>query len=94
ITVWVVSRVLPLKLFEYLRQYAAPFAATGVMVAIIFGTKSLLGEVVNTTVLLVLCIAVGAIAYSVTILLIAPQLLQRAIALFRSALPQSKLKKT
>jgi PST family polysaccharide transporter len=93
VTVWVVNRVLPLNVFEYLRQYAAPWAATGVMVAIIFGTKFFLSEIVTTPVLLVLCIVLGAIAYGVTILLIAPQLAQRAIALFRSALPQSKLKK-
>jgi O-antigen/teichoic acid export membrane protein len=94
ITVWVVNRVLPLNVFEYLRQYAAPFAATGVMVSIIFAAKFFLSEIVNVPILLAICIALGTIAYGLTILLIAPQLSQRAIALFRSALPQSKLKKT
>jgi O-antigen/teichoic acid export membrane protein len=94
ITVWVVHQVLPLKVFDYLRQYAAPFAATGFMVAIIFATKFFLGEIVTTPVLLAICIVVGTIAYGVSILLIAPQLFQRAIDLFRSALPKFKLKKT
>lgn len=94
ITVWVVHKLLHINLTTYLSQYAAPLVASLTMVVTILGAKHFLGEMVNLPTLLAICIALGAVVYVATILLIAPKLAQQAINLFRSALPKSKWKKT
>lgn len=94
ITVWMVHKLVHIDLITYLRQYAAPLAASLAMVVTILGTKHFLGGMVNLHMLLAICIVLGAVVYVSTILLIAPKLARQAINLFRSALPQSKWKKT
>ena len=94
ISVWVVHKLIHIKLITYLRQYAAPLAASLAMVVAIVGAKHLLVKLVNLHTLLAICIVFGAVVYVAMILVIAPNLARRAIDLFRSALPQSMWKKT
>lgn len=91
INVWVVHKLLRIQLRTYLNQYAAPLAGALLMAIAILGTKHFLGGIANAQCLLAICIAIGAVVYVATILLIAPKLVERAIDLTRSALPQSSI---
>lgn len=90
INLWVVNKLIHFKLTTYLGQYAAPLAGSLAMVVTILGAKHFLGGMVDLHTLLAICIALGAVVYVATILLIAPKLSRRAIDLFRSALSKSK----
>ena len=94
ITLWIVNKLIPINFRTYLSQYAAPFVASLVMVASIFTAKYFLNELVNLHILLVICILLGAVIYTLTIQFIAPKLFKRAIDLFSSVLPKFMLKKT
>ena len=94
ITLWVVHKVMPFNVKDYLRQYAMPLLASLVMVIVLFGTKALLSGTLDMHILLPGCIILGAAVYITIILTLAPKLAQRVIDLVRSALPQSMLKKT
>ena len=94
ITLWIVNKLIRINFRTYLSQYAAPFVASLIMVATIFGIKYFLYDQVSLHILLAICIPVGAAVYLITIRLIAPKILKRAIDLFSLILPKFMLKKT
>jgi PST family polysaccharide transporter len=93
IVLLVVNKVLPFKWDEYFRQYLPQLIAGLGMVFALLGAKFLLNDKLNVHILLPAYIVFGVAVYVTTILVIAPKLLRQAVELFRSALPQSMVKK-
>ncbi len=92
LTVWFLKKMIRINLITYLQQYIAPLVGSLAMVAAILGTKYFLSNLISLPTLLLTSILVGAIVYPVTIILVAPKVFWQFIDLFRSFLPQSKLK--
>ncbi|BAY75402.1 polysaccharide biosynthesis protein [Nostoc linckia NIES-25] len=93
LTVFFLKKIIRINLLIYLQQYVAPLAGSLAMVAAILGIKYLLGNLINSsTILLLISIVVGLIVYIATIMSIAPKVFWQTIDLFSSFLPQSKLK--
>ncbi|MBD2360875.1 MOP flippase family protein [Anabaena minutissima FACHB-250] len=83
LTVWVVWKLVRINVVTYLRQGAAPLAATITMLGTIFAVKYLLGNIVNTSAMLAVAILVGAIVYVLSIFLIAPKLFWQVVNIAR-----------
>ncbi|AFY43976.1 lipopolysaccharide biosynthesis protein [Nostoc sp. PCC 7107] len=103
IPIFVLKKLINIKLTTYLQQYLTPLVATLAMVAGILGIKSLFNlsiknlfnfpDIVNSYALLALCIVGGFLIYTGTITLIAPQHLQQIRNLLSSLFPKMSLKK-
>ncbi len=87
VQLWAIYKLLQIKLTTYFAQFVAPLIGTLIMAVAVLGTKHFLSGLANSSVLLVVYIAVGAITYLTVIFLIAPQLLRQVIDLGRSTLP-------
>ncbi|MEA5564729.1 MOP flippase family protein [Anabaena sp. UHCC 0399] len=83
LTVWVVWKLVRINVVTYLRQGAAPLAATITMLGTIFAVKYLLSNIVNTSAMLAVAILVGAIVYILSIFLIAPKLFWQVVNIAR-----------
>jgi PST family polysaccharide transporter len=92
ILLWVVNKVLPFKWTEYFQQCRSQLIAALVMVSTVLGFKYVFGGTLSVQVLLLIYVALGAITYGTTIVVIAPQLPVRFAAIVRYAVPQPMLK--
>lgn len=90
---WILHKLIHIKLTTYFRQLAAPLVGSVIMVAAIFGTRYFLSSLLSLQLSLAVYIVVGAIVYTGLILLIAPVLFQQAIGLINSAIPNAKRRK-
>ncbi len=86
LTVWVTNRIIGVGFGTYLSRYGASLVASLGMVAVVGGAGYSLTGVVSLQILLPLCILVGVVVYSLTVLLIAPTLAREALELMRLAL--------
>ncbi|MGB2984297.1 MAG: MOP flippase family protein [Phycisphaerae bacterium] len=86
LTMWVTQRIIRVGFGTYLSQYGASLVASLGMVAAVGGARYSLTGVVSLQILLPLCILVGVVVYSLTVLLIAPRLAREAFDLSRLAL--------
>ncbi|MGB7442987.1 MAG: MOP flippase family protein [Coleofasciculaceae cyanobacterium] len=94
INLWVLRKLIGVKILTYLNQLTAPLLGSLVMVLAIFGSKQLLVGWLKDEAILVICITIGIVAYGLTMRLIAPKLFQQVLELVRSVLPKSAGKKT
>lgn len=76
---WAVSRLIQTPLLTYLRQFVAPLSSSLVMAITILCAKQLLEGLVNSHVLLAICIVIGTIVYGLTIRLFSPKLFQKLL---------------
>lgn len=84
LTFWALRKATGLTAWSYIRQTIEPALASAVMVAAILGFKWATEDLADLAVL-VGGIAVGAVAYTLTILLIAPQLVDDVRNVLRDA---------
>ncbi len=87
IQIWAIYKLLQVKLITYFAQFVAPLIGTLIMAVAVLGAKYFLSGLANSSVLLIVCIAIGAMTYLTAIFLIAPQLMRQVIDLCRSTLP-------
>ncbi|NJR74104.1 MAG: MOP flippase family protein [Scytonema sp. CRU_2_7] len=90
ISIYLVRKLIPLQLMTYLCQYAIPLTGTLVMVSAILGAKYLLGGLINSATLLIVSIIIGAVAYILTIFLIAPKVFRQTLDFIELAVPKLK----
>ncbi|MBE9209871.1 lipopolysaccharide biosynthesis protein [Nostoc sp. LEGE 06077] len=83
VTIWVVWKLIRIDVPTYLRQGAAPLAATGIMLLAIFGIKYFLSHLISYSAILALATLVGLAVYVLSIFLIAPKLFWRVINIAR-----------
>lgn len=86
LSVWLVYRLIEIDLLRYLRLFLPAATGSLVMLAFIFSLKLSLTNLVPLQFLLTGCIVMSALAYAVTIRLVAPSLAYQAIDLLRSTL--------
>jgi len=79
VDLWFIRKLIGIKLTTYLQQYVIPLTGVLAMTCVIFATKELLKNVVNIQTLLVICIVLGAITYTVAIVLLAPKIVQQIL---------------
>lgn len=87
VQIWAIYKLLQVKLITYFAQFVAPLIGTLIMAVAVLGAKYFLSGLTNSSVLLIVYIAIGAITYLTAIFLIAPQLMRQVIDLCRSTLP-------
>ncbi len=87
VQIWAIYKLLQVKLITYFAQFVAPLIGTLIMAVAVLGAKYFLSGLANSSVLLIVCIAIGAMTYLTAIFLIAPQLMRQVIDLCRSTLP-------
>lgn len=81
-------KLIHIQITRYVSQFIAPVLGSLVMVLGIIVTKQLFRDLIGLPVLLVVCIVVGAIVYTASMLLIAPTIFKQLLELTRlSALP-------
>jgi len=83
---WLVRRLIMIDLVTYLRQFIPPTIGSLVMLSFIFSLKFSLNNIVPLQFLLATCIMMSALAYMVTIRLVAPSLAYQTIDVIRTAL--------
>jgi PST family polysaccharide transporter len=83
LTVWVVWKLVRINIVTYLRQGAAPLAATITMLGAIFAVKYFLSDLINYEAILAISILFGAIVYVLSIFLIAPKLFWQVVNIAR-----------
>ena len=88
IRLWLLRKLIGLRLREYLGRRAAASVASVVMVGAVFGVKLLLASSLSLHGLLAACIVTGAVAYVVLIALLAPAVLLKMLEWARLALPR------
>jgi PST family polysaccharide transporter len=93
ISIYLVRKLIPLKLFTYLRQYAIPIAGTLVMAITILGVKHFLSNLINLPTSLAVYITIGAVAYALTIFLIAPNIFRQIMDFVQLGAPKFKWRK-
>lgn len=64
---WAVSRLIQMSFWNYLRQFIAPLGSALVMMLIIFATKYWIKDLIHPAALLVACIGIGVVSYSLMI---------------------------
>jgi PST family polysaccharide transporter len=79
ISIYLVRKLIPLQIITYLCQYIIPLTGTLVMIMTIWGVKQLFGGLMNSVSFLIVEIGMGAIAYLLTIYLIAPKLFRETL---------------
>ncbi|MEW5858966.1 MAG: MOP flippase family protein [Cyanobacteriota bacterium] len=84
ISLYLVRKLIPLQIITYLRQYIIPLTGTLVMVMTIWGARHLFGGLMNSVTFLIVGIGIGAIAYILTIFLIAPKVFREALDFVQS----------
>ncbi|BAY15217.1 hypothetical protein NIES21_10320 [Anabaenopsis circularis NIES-21] len=87
IPVLVLRKLIQIKITTYLQQYQAALLASIAMVIAILGCKYIFNSLVNQSVLLALCVIIGAIVYLGTVSLVAPQYFQQLVDILRSIFP-------
>lgn len=90
---WAVRKLIPIELKIYFRQFIAPLTGSLGMVLTIWGTQYFLGDWLNQSHLLAICVTIGAVVYGIAIRLIDPKLFQQVIELIQSLIAM-KTKKT
>lgn len=83
LAIWVVWKLVRINVITYLRQGAAPFAATVTMLGAIFTVKYFLSNLINIQAILAISILVGAVVYVLSIFLIAPKLFWQVVNIAR-----------
>lgn len=91
--IWTLSKLIRIQLFAYLHQFLVPLVSALVMVSAVLGTKYLLNSLVNAQALLTICVVLGAMVYTGTLLLIAPKLFWRIVDFAALTLKVSKPRK-
>ena len=92
VQLWAIYKLLRIKLINYFAQFVAPLTGSLIMAIAVLGAKYFLSGFVNSSMLLVAGIAIGAATYLTVIFLIAPQILWQVIDLCRSTFSISKQK--
>ncbi|MBD2059305.1 MOP flippase family protein [Oculatella sp. FACHB-28] len=87
---WAVSRLIRTPMLTYLSQFTAPLVSSLVMAGFILGSKQLLQNSLNSQVLLVVCILLGAMVYSLSIRLLSPKLFEKLLSILHLALSKTK----
>lgn len=82
-----VRKLIGLSITRYLRQLTAPVAGSLAMVVFVYAAKRVLTDALNLHALLVVCVVVGVLTYTLAIHLIAPGRLRQAVEYVRLALP-------
>lgn len=91
---WVLHKLIRFDFFKYFYQFLAPLLASVVMIASILLIKYFTASVLNTQILLMICILGGVISYLTAIMFVAPNLFGQLVQLARLSLERSHLKKT
>ncbi len=73
----VVKKLISISLQAYFRQLIPPVLASLLMVIVLLGLKQILSDLLNLQLLLGIYVAIGALAYTIIILLIAPSIFQQ-----------------
>jgi O-antigen/teichoic acid export membrane protein len=92
ISIYLVRKLIPLQPITYLRQYGIPIAGTLVMVVAILGAKHFLSSFISLPASLAIYITIGAVAYALTIFLIARNLFRQIMDFVQVAVPWFKWK--
>lgn len=87
IPIWMIHKLIHIKLSVYLRQYIAPLISSLGMVLVILGAKYIFKELVGIPILLSICIALGAVVYVAMIWWTVPKLFQQLLDLIRLIVP-------
>ncbi|MCF4970487.1 MOP flippase family protein [Nostoc sp. CMAA1605] len=83
LTVWVVWKLVRINIFTYLRQGAAPLAATITMLGAIFTVKYFLSSLINSGAILAISTLVGTLVYVLSIFLMSPKLFWQVVKIAR-----------
>ena len=87
IPVWVIRKIINIKIGAYLKQFFPSFVGSIVMVITLMTVKHFGGSSINLHVSLIIYVVIGAMVYVATIAIIAPQLSRRVFDLVRSVVP-------
>lgn len=94
VSLWAIHKLIHIKLWVYLRQYVAPLVGSLVMGIVLVGSQAVIGEWFNLQAALVLHIAIGAVAYALTIFIAAPKLFRQILELAQLAMPTKSKRRT
>jgi PST family polysaccharide transporter len=87
-------RLIQIDIKTYLKQFAAPFFASAMMVGVILGLKYLLKpQGINAYIELSVYLVAGALTYLLVIILTARELSQKVLSLAVLAIPKIKIRK-
>jgi O-antigen/teichoic acid export membrane protein len=92
VRLWAVRKLIHLSIADYMGRFIPPLVSSGVMVAVIWLFKYFFANSLNVSVLLGICIGLGAIAYLLTIFLLFPKFFKKLLNVARLATP-SKMPK-
>lgn len=84
VRLWVVYRFIEISAFNYIKQFIVPVVCSLIMVASIFAVQYIWRGSEYSPLVLGSCIAVGAIAYGLSLMLLAPQFIQKTMGLLHT----------
>ena len=82
-SLWMVNRLIGIKVGTYWRQHIVPVFASGVMVIIILVIQRWFGDVWNGSIFLGLLIVSGGLTYVLTVYLVSPSIFAQVITLVK-----------
>ncbi len=80
-----IRKLLDIKLYDYIRKLLPALTGSIVMVVCLWKVKDIISSLMGLHISLIVYIAVGIVVYTVTILLISPNLIQQSFELTRLA---------
>jgi PST family polysaccharide transporter len=84
LSVWLLTRLVPVKPLGYMQRLVEPILASGIMAATLVGARPVLVPHVDTAGALAVLVGLGTVIYTISLGLLAPQLRNDLIMLLRA----------
>lgn len=78
---WLVHRFIYINVFSYFKQFTVPVSGSLIMVASILAGKYLWGGADSSPLVLGIYVAIGAMSYGLSLMILAPQFVQKIVGL-------------